>query len=223
MIVNRNVVVKSCIWKQCESIAWVCWAHNHEWGLIKFCDSMSCTMETSYVVYFIVLVCVIHKHKFIMHSTIRWLTLKQSTFSVKIKASTNSGMVILQASTANAKLELLKLRPLLREQQLLKQHTQIQSVLAHSLKVAILTSYKKLSVGYFELKLHIHTLGISETYFSSCKKEHNRSPLNNCVQSRIPSEYLPMILQRNLHLSRIVNQSKRHFSAANSHEALWMM
>ncbi len=89
-----------------------------------------------------------------------------------------------KASTANAKLELLKLRPILREQQLLKQHTQIQSVLAHSLKVAILTSYKKLSVGYFELKLHIHTLGISETYFSSCKKEHNRSPLNNCVQKQ---------------------------------------
>ncbi len=59
----------------------------------------------------------------------------------------------------------------------LKQHTQIQSVLAHTLKVAILTSYKKLSVVYFELKLHIHTLRISETYFTSCKKEHNRSPL----------------------------------------------
>ncbi len=59
----------------------------------------------------------------------------------------------------------------------LKQHTQIQSVLAHTLKVAILTSYKKLSVGYFELKLQIRTLGISETYFTSCKNEHNRSPL----------------------------------------------
>ncbi len=42
--------------------------------------------------------------------------------------------------------------------------------------MAILTSYKKLSVGYFELKLHIHTLRISETYFTSCKKEHNMSP-----------------------------------------------
>ncbi len=61
----------------------------------------------------------------------------------------------------------------------LKQHTQIQGVLAHTLKVAILTSYKKISVGYFELKLHIHTLGISETYFASCKKEHNRSPLSS--------------------------------------------
>ncbi len=30
---------------------------------------------------------------------------------------------------------------------------------------------------YFELKLHIHTLGTSEAYFTSCKKEHNRSPL----------------------------------------------
>ncbi len=40
--------------------------------------------ETSYVVIFIIPVCVIHKRKFIMHSTIRWLTLKPSTFSVKI-------------------------------------------------------------------------------------------------------------------------------------------
>ncbi len=59
----------------------------------------------------------------------------------------------------------------------LKQHTQIQSILAHTLKVAILTSYKKWSVRYFELKFHIHTLGISETNFTSCIKEHNRSPL----------------------------------------------
>ncbi len=40
--------------------------------------------ETSYVVIFIVPVCVIHKREFIMHSTISWLTLKPSTFSVKI-------------------------------------------------------------------------------------------------------------------------------------------
>ncbi len=63
-----------------------------------------------------------------------------------------------------------------------KRHTQKWCVLAHTLKVAILTSYKKLSVGYFEVKLHIHTLRISETYFTSCKKEHNRSPLKRqCV------------------------------------------
>ncbi len=37
----------------------------------------------------------------------------------------------------------------------------------------------KLSVRYFELQLHIHTLWASETYFTSCKKEHNRSPLIN--------------------------------------------
>ncbi len=52
-----------------------------------------------------------------------------------------------------------------------------QRVLAHTLKVAILTSYKNLSVGYNELKLHIYALGTSETYFTSCKKGHNRSPL----------------------------------------------
>ncbi len=52
-----------------------------------------------------------------------------------------------------------------------------QRVLAHTLKVAILTSYKNLSVGYIELKLHIYALGTSDTYFTSCKKGHNRSPL----------------------------------------------
>ncbi len=87
-------------------------------------------------------------------------------------------MFICKGKYANAELELLKLRPLFREQQHLKQHTQIQSILAHSLKVAILTSYKKLSVGYIELKLHIYTLGTSETYFTSCKKGHNKSPLS---------------------------------------------
>ncbi len=39
----------------------------------------------------------------------------------------------------------------------LKRYTQIQSILAHTLKVAILSSYKKNYVGYFELKFHIHT------------------------------------------------------------------
>ncbi len=59
----------------------------------------------------------------------------------------------------------------------LKQHTQIQRVLTQILKVANLTSYKKYQVRYFKLKLHIHTLEISETYFTSCKNEHNRSLL----------------------------------------------
>ncbi len=58
----------------------------------------------------------------------------------------------------------------------LKQHTQYQSIWAHTLKVAILTSYKTNSVRYFELKIHIHT------YFTSCKKEHNRSPLKHEMQ-----------------------------------------
>ncbi len=76
-----------------------------------------------------------------------------------------------KASTANAGAELLKLHPLLWEQ--------IQSLLAHILKVTILTSYQKLSVGYFELKLLIHTLGTSDTYFTYYKKDHNRSPSNS--------------------------------------------
>ncbi len=67
----------------------------------------------------------------------------------------------------------------------LKQHTQNQCVLAHTLKVilAILTSYKNVSVGYIELKLHIYALGTSNTYFTSCKNRHNRSPLSRAIQS----------------------------------------
>ncbi len=82
-----------------------------------------------------------------------------------------------KASTANARawaLEALPSSPGATAHLHLKQHTQNQCVLAHTLKVAILTSYKKLFVGYIELKLHIYTLG---TYFKSCKKGHNRSPL----------------------------------------------
>ncbi len=47
---------------------------------------------------------------------------------------------------------------------------------ANTLKVAILTNCKW-SVGYFELKLHIHSLWTSDTYITSCKNDHNRSPL----------------------------------------------
>jgi len=31
------------------------------------------------------------------------------------------------------------------------------------------TCYIKISVGYFELKLHIYTLGTSKAYFTSCE------------------------------------------------------
>ncbi len=70
---------------------------------------------------FLSLVCVIHKRKCIMHSTIRWLTLKQYIFC---KDKDYRLVIIVEclfakASTANAVLELLKLRPLLREQQLI--------------------------------------------------------------------------------------------------------
>ncbi len=71
-------------------------------------------------------------------------------------------------------LELLKLRPLLWEQQLI-------CIKATYSKSARLDSYPKsvhfnklltkLSVGYFELNLHIYALGTSETYFTSCKIE----------------------------------------------------
>jgi len=37
--------------------------------------------------------------------------------------------------------------------------------------------YNKLTVGYFELKLHKYILGIPETNITSCKKGHNRCPL----------------------------------------------
>ncbi len=83
-----------------------------------------------------------------------------------------------KASTANAgALEAPPSSPGATARLHLKQHTQNQRVLAHTLKVPNLTSYKNLSVGYIELKLHIYALGTSETYFTSCKKGHNRSPL----------------------------------------------
>jgi len=37
--------------------------------------------------------------------------------------------------------------------------------------------YNKLTVGYFELKLHKYILGTPETNITSCKKVHNRCPL----------------------------------------------
>ncbi len=73
-------------------------------------------------------------------------------------------------------LELLKLRPLLWEHQLI----------CIKAKVAILTSYKKLFVGYFKLKVHIYALGTSETYFTSCKKGHNGSPLKHSDSRDVP-------------------------------------
>ncbi len=42
-----------------------------------------------------------------------------------------------------------------------------------------LSSYTIFSVWYVGLKLHIYALGTSETYFTSCKKGHNRSPLKD--------------------------------------------
>ncbi len=79
----------------------------------------------------------------------------------------------------------------------LKLHTQYQRVWAHTLKVAILTSYKKLAVRSFELKLHIHTMGTSETYFTSCRREHKRSHLM-CSQFQMYSDLYSKILSCDL-------------------------
>ncbi len=82
----------------------------------------------------------------------------------------------------------------------LKQHTQIQCVLAHTLKVAILINYERLSVRYFELKLHIHTLGISEIYFTSCKKDEcsvTRSRASLCSIKPATSCYIRLWKNRN--------------------------
>jgi len=41
--------------------------------------------------------------------------------------------------------------------------------------------YNKLTVGYFELKLHKYILGTPEINITSCKKGHNRCPLRNFI------------------------------------------
>jgi len=52
----------------------------------------------------------------------------------------------------------------------LKGQTPKRCVFANPQKVTILTCFIKIFVWYFELKLHTHTLGTSETYFTSCEK-----------------------------------------------------
>jgi len=45
-------------------------------------------------------------------------------------------------------------------------------------------------VGFFELKLHIHTLWSSESYFTSCEKEHIDYVTFKMVDPmRLPSMY----------------------------------
>ncbi len=61
--------------------------------------------------------------------------------------------------------------------------------------MAILTSYKNVSVGYIELKLHIYGLGTSETYFTSCKNGHNRSPLKKHVDRIEEKKKLVLVFQ----------------------------
>ncbi len=108
MIVNRTVVVKSCIWKQCDFIAWVCWVRLWScWvGLIKFVIACHALWDQPccYFWHTVLHVCVIHKCKFIMHSTISWLTLKQYVFC---KDKDNRLVLIVEclfakASTSNA-------------------------------------------------------------------------------------------------------------------------
>ncbi len=143
----------------------------------KVCDSMPCTMRSAMLFFYsaVLPVCAIHKCKFITSKVQsddwQYVFCKDYCLVLIVKC------LFAKASTANAGAELLKLRPRLREHQLIfiKATYSNTGHLGHTLKVAILTSYKKWSVWYFKLKLHIHTLGISETCFTSCKKEHNRS------------------------------------------------
>ncbi len=67
-------------------------------GTYKVCDSMTC--ETSYGVIFI-LCWVIHKRGFIMYSTIRWLTLKQSVFCKDNRLVLIVKCLFAKASSAN--------------------------------------------------------------------------------------------------------------------------
>ncbi len=101
MIVNRNVVVKSCL-SLLEFVELIITS-----GIYTFCDSMPCIMRPAMLLllsrcalclcnswtYFYLLkkiklknyyLFVIQNYKCIMHSTIQWLTLKRSMFSVKI-------------------------------------------------------------------------------------------------------------------------------------------
>jgi len=51
--------------------------------------------------------------------------------------------------------------------------------------------YNKLTVGYFELKLHKYILGTPETNITSSKKGHNRCPLTTwCSVDLIPNRLL---------------------------------
>ncbi len=116
---NRNVVVKNCIWKQCESITWeFLTVSEREIVLSCRCTGMSISFWSS---------------------ALLW----------KGGGSTSSFAF---------------------------KRTKI-ACFGSYFKSGNL-SYKKFSVGYFELKPHIHTLETSETHFTSCKKVHNRSPLS---------------------------------------------
>jgi len=51
--------------------------------------------------------------------------------------------------------------------------------------------YNKLTVGYFELKLHKYILGTPETNITCCKKGHNRWPLRlNTNLSRRKQDFI---------------------------------
>ncbi len=96
---------------------------------------------------------------------------KPSTFSVKIKRLVLivECLFVCRSMSSRSSAPLLKRGPEAPAHLHLKGQTQKQSVLAHTLKVVILTSYK-IICGVFEHKLHIQDLGTSETYFTSCYK-----------------------------------------------------
>ncbi len=62
----------------------------------------------------------------------------------------------------------------------LKPYTPNQVFFRHTPKMTFSSCYNKWSVGYFGLKLHRHILGTPKVNITSCKKGHNRCPLNKC-------------------------------------------
>jgi len=60
----------------------------------------------------------------------------------------------------------------------LRSYTPKQLILKQAPKITLSNGYNKLTLGYFEPKLHKHILGTPETNIASCKKGHNRCPLS---------------------------------------------
>ncbi len=83
-------------------------------GTYKVSDSMPCIVRPAMLLFYSAVLP--HKRKCIKHSTIRWLTFRQSKDYCLVLIVE---CLFAKASTANAGAELLKLRPRLREHQLI--------------------------------------------------------------------------------------------------------